>query len=127
MERERNISEFEESVLRACHHQFEALSQAEAAEKLGVSDATICRTLQEIGPKVPTMFPILTSRQYQVYVAVADRGLSLRGTADELRISEDSVKSFLARIRAKGVIIPSPTRMPDQYTESMDSSIRHKF
>lgn len=126
MESNRVITEFEESVLRACHHQFEALSQAEAAEKLEVSEATICRTLQEIKSKVPTMFPILTGRQYQVYICVAGRGMSLRETAEELNLTEASIKSFLARIRSKGMAIPSPAATV-QYVEYMDKYVRHKF
>lgn len=126
MKHDRVITEFEELVLRMCHHQFDALSQAEAATKLVVSEATIYRTLQEIESKVPTMFPILTRKQYEVYTCVATRGLSLRETAEELHISEGLVQDFLTRIRAKGMMIPPPVKTV-RYDESMDSKVKHIF
>lgn len=126
MRTDRAINKFEESVLKKCHHEHEALSQAEAARKLGVDESTICRTLQRIKSKVPAMFPILTRKQCQVYTCVADRGLSLQETAKELHISENLVRDFLVRIRAKGMVIPQPVKTV-RYNESMDSKVRHKF
>lgn len=126
MEHDRVINEFEESVLRACHHELGGLPQAKAAVKLGVSEVTIWRTLQKIKPKAPSMFPILSKRQFEVYVCIADRGMSLRETAEELHISGNLVQDFLTRIRAKGMIVPSPAKTV-RYDESMDSKVIHKF
>ena len=57
----RLITKRQEQILRLCHHDFEGLTQEQAAEKLGVSRPVITKALACIEKIMPQYFPILTS------------------------------------------------------------------
>lgn len=129
---ERNISLFEEAVLRAVHHQFDALTQAEAAVKLDVSPSMISRTLDDLRFRsrkvrpIRVMFPILTKHQFKVYTCVVDEGLTIRETADKMEMSVSAVKDVLGKIKAKGQTLPRPIQY-SHYAPSMDSVVSERY
>jgi transposase len=133
--KERNITLFEERVLRCVHHEFEALSQEAAAEKLNVSAATISRTLNELEERAKTctpiqiMFPILTRLQFEVFTSMVKQGMSALQTAKALGLSEGVVNKMMTTMRSKGMKIPKRCSMPKSksYTPSMDKDVTHKF
>ena len=131
MELKRNITEFEEAVFRAVHHEFDGLTQGAAAEQLGVSESMISRTLDDLRSRsrrvraIRCMFPILTQHQFSVYKCVK-RGLTIRQTADELKMSVTAVKDVLGKIKAKGQVLPRPIQY-GHYTPSMDNVVSMKY
>ena len=132
MEAKRNITHFEEAVLRCVHHQFQALTQAEAAEKLNVSPSMISRTLDDLRFRsrkvrpIRIMFPILTQHQYNVFKCFADEGKTIRETADVLGMSVSAVKDVLGKIKAKGQVLPRPIQY-SHYAPSMDAVVSERF
>ena len=131
-ERERNITEFEEAVLRCVHHEHGGMTQAEAAIKLEVTESKISRTIASIEQKAKTcspirvMLPILTKRQYEVLICLTLHGMSLEATAEKLLTSVGSVRSSLYKMRKKGQHVPAPMKH-EAYTELMDNKIEFKF
>jgi transposase len=131
-ERERNITVFEESVLRCVHHEHGGMTQLEAAIKLNVTEAMISRTISDIVKKAETcspiriMLPILTKRQFKVYNLIVKEGMSLEAIAGKLLTSVGSVRSTLHKLRRKGQHVPTPMKH-EQYVEYMDDSVLTKF
>jgi predicted transcriptional regulator len=133
--RPRNITTFEESVLRAVHHEFAGLSQEAAAERLDVSPATISRALADMEERAKTckaigiMFPILTVQQHEIFKCLMDRGLSALETAIEIGVTEAAVNKAITMMRSKGMHIPKLNNRPKTvtYFGSMDTSVTEKF
>jgi DNA-binding MarR family transcriptional regulator len=129
---ERNITLFEEAVLRAVHHEFGALTQGEAAEQLGVSESKISRTLDDLRFRsrkiraIRVMFPILTQHQFSVFKCISNQGMSIRETADEMKMSVSAVKDVLGKIKAKGQVLPRPIQY-SHYTPAMDSVVSETY
>ena len=132
MEQERNITHFEEAVLRAVHHEFGALTQGKAAEQLGVTESKISRTLDDLRFRsrkvraIRVMFPILTQHQFSVYKCIVHQGLTIRQTADEMKMSVSAVKDVLGKIKAKGQTLPRPIQY-SHYTPAMDSVVSTEY
>jgi DNA-binding MarR family transcriptional regulator len=131
----RNMTLFEERVLRCVHHEFGCLTQEEAAAKLNVSPSTISRTLNELEERAKTckpiqiMFPILTKPQFEVYKCVVGQGLSISDTAEATGLTESTVNKMMTTMRAKGETIPKRSDLPKtkSYVPSMDKQVKHKF
>jgi len=135
-EAKRNITYFEERVLRCVHHEFSAMTQEEAACALNVSPMTISRALADMEERAKTckaigiMFPILTKHQFAVFNCVVGRGLSAKETAEELDLaSASTVNTIVATLRQKGMNIPRQKDMPKPvtYTPSMDKDVKEKY
>jgi transposase len=131
----RNMTLFEERVLRCVHHEFHAMTQEEAAVELNVSPATISRTLTELEERAKTctpiqiMFPILTKLQFEVFTCIVKQGMSAIHTATSLGLTEVVVNKMMTTMRNKGVKIPKRCSMPKSksYTPSMDKDVKNKF
>lgn len=126
----RNLTEWEESVIRLIHHEFEGLTQVEAAERLDVSVATVSRTVTGIVEKakhcspIRILLPFLTKAQYAVYQCVVERGLTNRQTAEELGVTVVNVGTTLTRIRKKGLKIPKRKPVQTYHDEGMTDEIK---
>lgn len=114
------------------HHQFGQLTQAEAAERLGVSETKISRTIQSLIERskhcspIRIMFPILTEQQYAVYQCVIEAGMTNSQTAVELNIPVASVGNTLTTLRKKGMSVPK--RKPvSTYYDDMADQVTNKF
>ncbi len=131
-EQKRNMNEFEVSVIRAVHHEFGGMTQGEAAIELGVSESAVSRTLDDLrfrSRKVRAlriMFPILTQHQFSVFKCVVNRGLTIRQTAGEMKMSVSAVKDVLGKIKAKGQVLPRPIQY-GHYTPAMDAIVSERF
>ena len=123
---ERIISLFGEQVLRLVHHEFRGLTQAEAAQELGVSQAYIAQTLAELEKVAPSMFPILTKDQFEVYSLINERGLTHKQAGEVTGRSENAVKAMVTRIKHKGFSFnaKSKTIRLEGY---MDGDVKQKF
>ena len=132
----RNITLFEEQVLRAVHHEFDAMTQEEAAIALDVSPMRISRALADMEERSKTckpiqiMFPILTKRQFEVYTCIVKLGLTVAETAEQLGFNAPGgVVAAIVAMRAKGMNIPRQKDKPKpvSYTPSMDKDVKEKF
>ncbi len=132
MERERNISIFEERVLRCVHHEFAGMTQGEAAKFLGVSESKISRALDAMQKRskvfraIGIMFPILTKHQYRVYQLVVEEGKTFKETAKITGLSISAVKNVITAIKEKGQHIPGPLN-PSRYKPGMDSEVARRY
>ncbi len=134
-DRERNLTEWEERVIRLIHHEFKAMTQAEAAIELGVSEATISRTVQEMVKKAETcepirvLLPILTRLQFEAFTCIVRQGLSAVHTAASLGLTESVVNKMMTTMRNKGMKIPKRCNMPKtkSYAAHLDNEVKHKF
>lgn len=131
----RNISHFEERVLRCVHHEFAGLTQSEAAKQLNVSPAKISRALADMEERSKTckpiqiMFPILTRLQFKVLTAITKRGLTIEQIAKEASLSVGAIKDTVVKLKQKGVIMPKRSDAPKtiSYTPSMDKDVKEKY
>lgn len=132
---ERNITEFEEEVLRCVHHQFLGMTQEEAAEHLKVSPMKISRTLTDLEERSKTckpiacMFPILTRLQHLVHMAITKRGETVDVIAKELDSTVEAINDAVAKLKAKGIRMPKRSDAPKtmSYTPSMDRDVKSKY
>ncbi len=92
---------------------------------MGVSESKISRNLDLIVEKAETcrpirfLLPILTKLQYEVYVAIAELGMTLEETALYLDTTTGSVRDTLHKIRKNGLPV-------QPQTEFMGSCGAHK-
>jgi DNA-binding transcriptional regulator LsrR (DeoR family) len=127
-----NITMFEMRVLRCVHHEFKAMTQAEAAVELGVSRLKIVRTLAKLEERAKTcrpirvMFPVLTKQQFKVYTCTTKLGLATADTAKTLGLTEVAVDKMLTIMRSKGMSIPKRIKYLS-YTPSMDKDVKEKY
>lgn len=122
----RTITKTEEQIYRMCHQDFGAMTTKTAAEELGVSQGHIQRTLRNLKKKAPQLFPILTERQVCIYKLISIYGCTHREVAIGSGISESTVDSIVATMRAKGVYFNSPHKTV-QYKKYMDRVIERRF
>lgn len=119
----RNLSHFEEKVLRVCHHDFGGLSIEEAAKKLECSPQTIKSALKHAKKKAPTLFPILTP-QHQAILLMYDKHMSRASIAAALGISKQELHKEIAFLRKHKFLW---NRKPDQYDPILDNKVKEKF
>ena len=125
-EDDRVLTEFEEKVLRLCHHDFEGRTQALAAFHLDVSQKKISKTLSHLREKAPQLFPILTKRQALIRGLIVECGFTHRQVAETQHISVDTVDSTVATLKEKGICFPH-SRKTISYEEWMDKYAKRMF
>jgi hypothetical protein len=83
----RYVSTAEEAAYRLCHHDFYGLSQGEAAQVLGVTQAAVAQRLTSLKNKAPQLFPILSRNVAAVYNRFTTDNMTVREIADDLQLS----------------------------------------
>jgi len=121
--KKRNLTQFEEKTIRLCHHDFEGLSTAEAAKKLGCPPESIMSALRRIKKKAPQLFPILTP-QHRAILLMYDKHMSVASMAKGLGISGDKLERKITFLREHKFLW---NRKPDQYDPSMDGFVKERF
>lgn len=119
----RNLSHFEEKVLRLVHHDFRGLSIKEAAEKTECSIETIEITLKRIEKIAPQLFPILTPK-HRAILLMYDKHMSRASIAVALGVTEQGLYKEIAFLRKHKFLW---NRKVDQYDPLMDSRVKIKF
>ena len=119
----RVITQFEEEVLRICHHDFGGLSIEEAAEKVECSPETIETALKQIEKIAPQLFPILTP-QHRAILLMYDKHMSRASIAVALGISEQELHKKIAFLRKHKFLW---NRKVNQYDPLMDSRVKERF
>ncbi len=126
MAEERILTSIEERVIRLCHHDFMGLTQQEAADKLGVSQAYIAEVLRHAKKKAPQLFPIMNRQQVVIYKLITEKGMSHEKVARRIGKSVGAVKQIVTRIRRKGFSFPRHGRKV-RYESWMENQVVEKF
>jgi len=129
----RLITKKQEQAFRLCHQDFEGLTETEAAERMGVTQATISEHLANVKKVAPQLFPILTKFQAQCYHYITCDGWLPEEIADYMGRPINSVYKALQACRNKGLPLPVKVRgnilryeeLPDP--EVSDTIIIRKF
>ena len=119
----RNLSHFEEKLLRLIHHDFDGLSIKEAAKKVGCSPETIETMLKRVEKLAPQLFPILTP-QHRAILLMYDKHMSRASIAVALGVTEQKLHKEIAFLRKHKFLW---NRKVDQYDPLMDSRVKTKF
>ena len=127
VEQKRLITKRQEQIFRLCHHDFEGLTQAEAAKRLGVVQSVIAKSLERVKKVFPQYFPIFTKFEMKCYHYYMVDGWSVADIVEYLEKTENAVYKALQRIRSKGAYFAGPTGRVLSYDESMDAEVKQKF
>ncbi len=122
----RYMTEQEEQIYRLVHHDFEGLTQVEAAERAGLTQSNISRILKKIEKEHPELFPILNSRQDLIYTQIVGHGSTHQAIADMMDISIRTVERIVSQMRRKGVSFNSPVKTVP-YREHMDGDVKFTY
>ncbi|KKN21068.1 hypothetical protein LCGC14_0928940 [marine sediment metagenome] len=123
----RLITKKQEQALKLCHHEFDGLTQVEAAEQVGISHQAISDLLARVKKVLPQYFPIFTKLEMRWYHYYMVDGWSVADIAEYTESSPDTIYKALKRIRSKGAYFTEPTNRVLSYDESMDANIKQKF
>lgn len=123
----RLITKRQEQILRLVHHDFNGLTQAEAAQQLGVSQSTISNTLKHIEKVLPYFFPILTKFEAKCHHYFAVEGWSIGEVAEHLDQSENAIYKALKRAKDKGAWFAKSKGRILSYNINMDAHVRKTF
>lgn len=124
---ERCITEKQERALRLCHHDFEGLTQADAAKKMGISQPALSELLAAVEKMMPEWFPILTPFEAKCYFYYIVGGSPVAGIAIAMDKPQSAIYDALQRARVKGQFFPEAKRKVLQYDISMDNNVKEKF
>jgi len=109
----------EEQAIRLCHHDFQGLTQTEAAMKLGVSQQRLSQLLQTAEKKAPQMFPILPPLEGRVYKMVVEVGAKYEEIAKLLGVDLEAVYNAVRELKNKGFNLSRPT--VERFRKELDS------
>lgn len=124
----RLLTKRQEEIFKLCHHDFEGLSQTEAAERLGISQKIISIALKRIKKVAPQLFPILTKLEAKAYHYFMDEGWGVTEIAEYLNSSEDKISNAIRRAKdKKESLTTSDFRIVSYDDESMAHLVKHKF
>ena len=123
----RLITKKQEQILRACHQDFDGLTQSEAAEKLGIPQSVISDALNHIEKIMPQMFPILTRLEAERYHLYMVEGWSVDEIAEHFEVVSRSVYYALQRAKDKGMYFTDAKNRMLSYNPDMDIHVRKTF
>ncbi len=123
----RLITKKQEQILRACHQDFDGLTQSEAAEKLGIPQSVISDALNRIEKVMPQMFLILTRLEAERYHLYMVEGWSVDEIAEHFGVTPDSIYKALQRAKDKGMYFTDAKGRMLQYSPDMDIHVRKIF
>lgn len=122
----RLITKRQEQILRLVHHDFDGLSQADAARRLGISRSAVSSALKHIKKVLPDYFPLLSKVEMERYHLYME-GWSVNEIAEHFGLIPGSIYKALQRARDKGMFFTEAKGRVLSYDESMDAHIKHKF
>ena len=123
----RLITKRQEQILRLVHHDFDGLSQAEAAYQLNVSQSVISDTLKRIEEIMPQIFPILTKLEAKCYHLFMTEGWPVDKIAEHLDQSINAIYKTLQRAKDKGMFFSDKKGRILSYNSNMDAHVRKTF
>ena len=123
----RLITEKQEQILRACHQDFDGLTQAEAAKKLSISQSVVSDVLTAVEKILPQYFPILTQLEVGRYHLFMVEGWNVDEIAEHFGVTPSSIYRTLQRAKDKGMYFTEAKGRILSYEPSMDGDIKQKF
>ncbi|KKN19135.1 hypothetical protein LCGC14_0948910 [marine sediment metagenome] len=123
----RAITKRQEQILRLVHHDFDGLSQTEAAVKLGVNQSVISDALKRVEKAFPHFFPILTRLEAERHHLYCVEGWSVEEIAEHFEVTPDSIYKALQRAKGKGACFTEPKGRVLSYSPDMDADVVYKF
>ena len=123
----RLITKRQKQILRACHCDFDGLTQAEAADKLDISQSTISNALKHIEKIMPDFFPLLTKLEAKCYHLFMVEGWSVDDITEHFGLTPNSVYKTLKRTKDKGMFFSEAKGRVLQYDPNMDANIKQQF
>jgi len=123
----RLITTKQEKIFRACHHNFDGLTQIEAAKKLNIPQQVVSDVLKCIEKILPQMFPILTKIEAERYHLYMIEGWSVDEIAEHFNLPPRSIYYALHRARDKGMYFTEAKGRVLSYDENMDTQIKQQF
>jgi len=120
----RMITKREEEAYRCRHHDFDGLTMAETAERMGINEQSVSNLLNSMKKKAPQLFPILSKQQVNVFELWL-KGDTIETIALELKLADQTVKNVLQTVKEKmGTRFP-PHNTILSYNESMN--VKERF
>lgn len=119
----RNLSHFEETIIRWHHHDFVGLSLEETAHRVSLTVSKLEQKLKRIKQKAPQLFPILTPR-HQAILLMYDKHMSRASIAVALGVSGQELHKKIAFLRKHKFLF---NRKMDQYDPLMDGRVKERF
>lgn len=119
----RLITEKQEQALRLCHHDFENLTQVEAAKRIGISQSALSELLAKVKKVLPQYFPILTKLEYKCYNYYMNEGWSVDEIAEHLGETKTTIYKALGRAYEKGMWRPKAHGRIQSYDELQERYI----
>ena len=123
----RSITKRQEQILRLVHHDFDGLTQAEAAQRLNVSQSAISNALKRIKKIMLQMFPILSKLEAQTYHLFMTEGWPINEIAEHLDQSINAIYKTLQRAKDKGMYFSDTKGRVLSYNPKMDAHVRKTF
>lgn len=123
----RLITKQQEQIFKACHHDFDGLTQVEAAQQLGVSQSVISNALKRIEEIMPEFFPILSKLEAKCYHLYMIEGWNVEDIAEHFGLTPNSVYKTLKRTKDKGMFFTDAKGRVLQYSPNMDASVKKRF
>lgn len=120
----RILTETEEQIIRAVHHDFDGLSLTEASKRLRIPTIDIVHHLKEIQVKAPQLFPILPFK-LRILTHMYEAGSSVDCMSTALQLNERRVRYLLECLRRDNYIGSPPKCI--SYNPSMDDEVRERF
>lgn len=123
----RLITKRQEQILRLVHHDFDGLTQAEAAQQLNVSQSTISNALKRIEEVIPDFFPILSKLEAKCYHLFMTKGWPVNEIAEHLDQSVNAIYKTLQRAKDKGMFFSDTKGRVLSYNINMDAHVWKTF
>ena len=123
----RLITKYQEQILRLCHHDHNGLTQAQAAQWLGVSQSVISNALKHVEEVMPQFFPILSKLEAKCYHLFMTEGWSVNEITEHLNQSINAIYKTLQRAKDKGMFFSDIKGRVLQYDPNMDAHVRKTF
>lgn len=123
----RLITKRQEQILRLVHHDFDGLTQAEAAQQLSVPQSTISNALKRIEEVMPDFFPILSKLEAKCYHLFMTEGWLVNEIAEHLGQSINAIYKTLQRAKDKGMFFNDTKGRVLSYNINMDAHVRKTF
>lgn len=117
----------QEQALRLCHHDFQGLSQVEAAKRMNVSQSTLSGLLAKVKKAIPQYFPLLTKLEVERYHLYMVEGWTIDEIAEYFGLTPNSIYKCLMKAKDKGMFFSEAKGRVLSYNESMDAGVKQKF
>lgn len=130
----RLMTKKQERAFRLCHHNFEGLTQEEAAKIMGVSRRAINFLLLRVEKVLPQYFPIISKQEAKIYHYYMIEGWEVKEIAEHTGLTQNAIIKTFQRLRDKGMYfaesvgrILSYDKFIEDGGDGIDNMIKHKF